>query len=60
MDLVHEMTYDALLRPPRAIGDGPFGNRLYPGFGVDIGSTASRDGAPGGQAGTELPNVMPG
>ncbi len=28
MDLVHEMTYHALLRPPLVIGDGPFGTRM--------------------------------
>jgi hypothetical protein len=29
MDLVHEMTYHALLRAPLAIGDGPFGTRMF-------------------------------
>lgn len=29
MDLVHEMTYHAMLRPPLAVGDGPFGARMF-------------------------------
>lgn len=29
MELVHEMTYHAMLRPPLAVGDGPFGNRVF-------------------------------
>jgi len=29
MELVHEMTYHALLRAPLAIGDGPFGTRMF-------------------------------
>ena len=29
MDMVHEMTYQAMLRPPLVIGDGPFGSRMY-------------------------------
>jgi hypothetical protein len=29
MELVHEMTYHALLRAPLPVGDGPFGNRMY-------------------------------
>ena len=28
MDLVHEMTYHAMLRPPLAVGTGPFGTRM--------------------------------
>ncbi len=28
MELVHEMTYHAMLRAPIAVGDGPFGTRL--------------------------------
>jgi hypothetical protein len=29
MDLVHEMTYHAMLRPPLPIGDGGFGERTF-------------------------------
>lgn len=29
MDLVHEMTYHAMLRPPMTIGDGGFGMRTF-------------------------------
>lgn len=29
MELVHEMTYHAMLRPPLAVGDGPFGTRMF-------------------------------
>jgi hypothetical protein len=29
MELVHEMTYHAMLRAPLEIGDGPFGNRMF-------------------------------
>ena len=29
MDLVHEMTYHAMLRPPMPVGDGPFGTRMF-------------------------------
>lgn len=29
MELVHEMTYHAMLRPPMPIGDGPFGSRMF-------------------------------
>jgi hypothetical protein len=29
VELIHEMTYHALLRPPLAIGDGPFGSRMF-------------------------------
>jgi hypothetical protein len=29
MELVHEMTYHAMLRPPLLVGDGPFGNRMF-------------------------------
>jgi hypothetical protein len=29
MELVHEMTYNARLRPGLAIGDGPFGTRVF-------------------------------
>ena len=29
MELVHEMTYHAMLRPPMQIGDGPFGTRMF-------------------------------
>jgi hypothetical protein len=29
MELVHEMTYQAMLRAPMPIGDGPFGARLF-------------------------------
>jgi hypothetical protein len=29
VDLVQEMTYHALLRPPLPIGDGPFGTRMF-------------------------------
>src|SRR3954469_21882297 len=36
MELVHEMTYHAMLRPPMAIGDGPFGSRMF--FDVIEGS----------------------
>ena len=28
MDLVHEMTYHAMLRPPLAVGNGSFGTRM--------------------------------
>jgi hypothetical protein len=28
VDLVHELTYSATLKPPLAVGPGPFGNRL--------------------------------
>ncbi|MDQ1424247.1 MAG: hypothetical protein QOD72_1745 [Acidimicrobiaceae bacterium] len=36
MELVHEMTYHAMLRPPMAIGEGPFGSRMF--FDVIEGS----------------------
>ncbi len=29
MELLHEMTYHAMLRPPLPIGPGPFGNRMF-------------------------------
>jgi len=29
MELVHEMTYHAMLRPPIDLGKGPFGPRLF-------------------------------
>ena len=29
MELVHEMTYHAMLRAPLAIGPGPFGDRMF-------------------------------
>lgn len=29
MELVHEMTYHAMLRPPMPLGDGPFGTRMF-------------------------------
>lgn len=29
MELAHEMTYHAMLRPPMPVGDGPFGTRLF-------------------------------
>ena len=29
MELVHEMTYHAMLKPPMPVGDGPFGNRMF-------------------------------
>ena len=36
MDLVHEMTYHAMLTPPMPIGVGPFGDRMF--FDVISGS----------------------
>lgn len=29
MELVHEMTYHAMLKPPMPVGDGPFGTRMF-------------------------------
>jgi hypothetical protein len=29
VELIHEMTYHAMLRPPMPIGDGPFGSRMF-------------------------------
>jgi hypothetical protein len=29
MELIHEMTYHALVRPALRIGDGPFGARIF-------------------------------
>jgi hypothetical protein len=34
MELIHEMTYRAMLAPPVTIGAGAEG-RLYPGLGVE-------------------------
>lgn len=36
MELVEELTYDAMLRPPLVVGDGPFGTRMF--FDVIEGS----------------------
>ena len=54
MDLVHEMTYHALLRPPLVIGDGPSGTRMKrlrrrceAGDELDRSSRSLRDSKPG-------------
>jgi hypothetical protein len=39
MELVHEMTYPAMLNPPIPVGDGPFGTRMV----FDVTGDGSKD-----------------
>ena len=48
MELVHEMTYHAMLRAPLAIGPGPFGDRMF--FEAIEGKLTVRGSADGSSA----------